>query len=100
MSAFEEMRTYGSKKKSKNPSILGSFKRSYLEAAEDEAPRKNPKFDKTRQSVLERPSHYNASCINEGGEEAQTPADQNQMPPPPEVNAELANEKRGYMIKE
>lgn len=80
MSAFEEMRTYGSKKKVKHSqSILGSFKKSYLEAAEveDEAPRKNPKFDKYRGSVLDRPSHYNSSTINEGGEEADTPADKN-----------------------
>jgi hypothetical protein len=71
VSAFEEMKTYGSKKKAKNISILGSFKKSYLEAAEDDSTRKNPKFDKYRESVLERPSHYNASiCVNEGGDEA------------------------------
>jgi hypothetical protein len=75
MSAFEEMRTYGSKKKSKNTSILQSFKKSYLEAAEDDLPRKNPKFDKYRETVLERPSHYNMSTFNEGGEEAGTPAE-------------------------
>lgn len=65
--------------------------------------KKNPKFDDYRESVLHRPSHYNASIVvNEGGE-GQTPAepagDFNTKNPPP-VSAEVENEKRGYMIKE
>lgn len=95
-------------RKSKNASVLKSFKKSYLEDA-NEIPKKNPKFDGYRESVLHRPSHYNASiCVNEGGDE-QTPAGSNPdaaekefdvKNPPPPANAELENEKRGYMIKE
>ena len=82
---------------------MKSFKKSYLEDA-NEVPRKNPKFDGYRESVLHRPSHYNASiCVNEGGDE-QTPAapeaEFDVKNPPPPQNNELENEKRGYMIKE
>lgn len=69
----------------------------------NEAPKKNPKFDELRESVLQRPSHYNLSgCVNEGGDEATPAAEPNASPaqPPPPANADLENEKRGYMIKE
>ena len=92
----------GGKKSNKSSILKKSFVKSYLEDTNNQNPKKNPKFDKYRNSVLERPSHYNASVwINEGGAgDEQTPADQNAEQPPQQVNTELENEKRGYMIKE
>ena len=80
----------GGKKSNKSSILKRSFVKSYLEDTNNQNPKKNPKFDKYRNSVLERPSHYNASvCINEGGAgDEQTPADQKAEQPPEQVNKE------------
>lgn len=88
----------------------------------DQAPVKNPKFNDYRNTILERPSHYNSSLMvaAEGGQEIanheeielteqQDKSQQRAMncfapKSPPQVEqkntTDLDTEKKGYMLKE
>lgn len=59
----------------KTPSKVSSaVRRSKLQMEADQAPVKNPKFNCYRNSVLERPSHYNSTLmVAEGGQEIVNP---------------------------
>lgn len=103
--------------------VNSAVRKSRLEKEMEQAPVKNPKFNYYRNSILERPSHYNSSLqvAAEGGETAnqegevemaQMDGDKDKLakaancfaPKPAPVEqknqADLDTEKKGYMLKE